>query len=196
MKSCAICFILVAAAGLVLQSSPARAGKPPNRSGFYIGFGLGFGSANWTEGSDLDGSSEDSGGGAVNFRLGGAIRQNVIMGMELSTWARNEDNATLTFQAATAAVTYFPGNVGAYLRGGFGFGSSSFEVDVDVEGSRVNISKTDSGWVILGAGGYEWRLSNKFAMGPQIEVVYLGLAGELIDTASLINGTLQFNWYW
>lgn len=188
--------ILVLGAALALVSSPAFAGKPHERTGFYIGFGVGLGGANWTEGSALDGSSEDSGGGAVNFRIGGAIRRDVLIGLESSTWARSENGATLGFQAVTAAVTYFPGNVGAYLRGGLGFGSSSFEVNAAVMGLPVNVSETDSGWALLAAGGYEWRLSNKFALGPEIEFVYFGLRGELIDTVGIINGTLQFNWYW
>ncbi len=188
--------VLAVGAALALQATAVFAGNPHERNGFYIGFGLGLGSANWTEGSALDGSSEDSGGGAVNFRIGGAIRRDVLIGLESSTWARSENGATLGFQAVTAAVTYFPGNVGAYLRGGFGFGSSNFEVDTQVFGLPVNVSETDSGWALLAAGGYEWRLSNKFALGPEIEFVYFGLRGELIDTVGIINGTLQFNWYW
>ena len=113
-----------------------------------------------------------------------------------STWARSEDGATLGFQAVTAALTYFPGNLGAYLRGGVGFGNSNFEVDTQVLGFPVNVGNTDSGWALLAAGGYEWRLSNKFALGPELEFVYFGLGGELIDAAGIINGTLQFNWYW
>jgi hypothetical protein len=183
-------------AGLVLLASPAVAGKPHDRTGFYIGFGLGFGGANWTEGSALDGSTEDSGGGSINLRLGGAIRQDVIVGLESATWARSEDGATLSFQAVTAAVAYFPGNVGAFVRGGFGFGSSNFEVSANVSGVPVDISKTDNGWAFLAAGGYEWRLSNKFSLGPQLEFVYLGLGGELIDKTSIVDATLQFNWYW
>lgn len=79
---------------------------------------------------------------------------------------------------------------------GFGFGSSNFEVDTTVMGVPVNVSKTDNGWAFLAAGGYEWRLTTKFAMGPQVEFVYLGLGGELIDKATIVNGSLQFNWYW
>jgi hypothetical protein len=188
--------VLALCAALALLSSSASAGNPHNRTGFYIGFGVGLGGANWTEGSALDGSSEDSGGGAINFRLGGAIRPDVTIGLETSTWAKSEDGATLGFQAVTAAVTYFPGNVGAYLRGGVGFGSSNFEIDTQVFGTPVNVGNTDTGWALLAAGGYEWRLSSKFALGPEIEFVYIGLDGELIDTAGIINGTLQFNWYW
>lgn len=73
MKRYEIALVCAVVAGLALQSSPTFAGKPHNRSGFYIGFGLGLGGANWTEGSALDGSTEDSGGGAVNFRLGGEL---------------------------------------------------------------------------------------------------------------------------
>jgi hypothetical protein len=196
MKSSRSAAILVAAVGVLVISTPVLGGKPHDRSGFFIGFGLGFGGANFTTGSALDGSSDDSGGGAGNFRLGGALNQKVLLGIESSAWVRSEDNETLSFSAVTAALTVYPGNIGAYIRGGFGFGSSTYEVKGEVSGVPVDVSKTDSGWTFLGAGGYEWRLTDKFALGPQLEVVYLGLGGDLIDSASLVNVTLQFDWYW
>lgn len=189
MKSSRLTAILIATTGVMLVSTPVFGGKPHDRSGFFIGFGLGFGGANYTTGAMLGSSSNDAGGGAGNFRLGGALTQKVLLGLESSAWVKSEDDATLSFSAVTAALTLYPGDGGAYLRGGFGFGISTFDVPVDV-------SKTDIGWTFLAAGGYEWRLTDKFALGPQLEVVYLGLGGELIDTSSLVNVTLQFDWYW
>ncbi len=196
MKPSRLTAILIAMTGVMLVSTPAFGGKPHDRSGFFIGFGLGFGGANYTTGSALDGSTDDSGGGVGNFRLGGAVTPKVLLGLETSAWVRSENDATLTFSAVTAALTWYPGDIGVYLRGGFGFGGSTYEVKGDLFGLPVDVSKTDSGWTFLAAGGYEWRLTDKFALGPQLEVVYLGLGGELIDTASLLNVTLQFDWYW
>ena len=196
MKLSRLTAILLAMTGVMLVSTPALGGKPHDRSGFFIGFGLGFGTANYTTGSALDGSTDDSGGGVGNFRLGGALTERVLLGLETSAWVRSENNATLTFTALTAALTWYPGDGGAYIRGGFGFGSSKYEIEGVVLGVPVDVSKTDGGWTLLGAGGYEWRLTDKFALGPQLEVVYLGLGGELIDTASMVNVTLQLDWYW
>jgi hypothetical protein len=44
--------------------------------------------------------------------------------------------------------------------------------------------------------GYEWRLTQKFALGPQVEFVYLNIGGDLVDTANFFDATLGFNWYW
>jgi hypothetical protein len=196
MKPFRLTAILVAMTGVMLVSTPAFAGKPHDRGGFFIGFGVGFGGANYTTGSVLDGSTDDSGGGVGNFRLGGALTPKVLLGLETSAWVRSENDAKLTFSAVTAALTWYPGAGGAYVRGGFGFGSSKYEIEGEVFGVPVDVSKTDGGWTFLAAGGYEWRLTDKFALGPQLEVVYMGLGGELIDTASLVNVTLQLDWYW
>ena len=45
--------VLAMGAAMSLLSSSAFAGNTHERAGCYIGFGLGFGGANWTEGSAL-----------------------------------------------------------------------------------------------------------------------------------------------
>ncbi len=170
----------------------AAAGKPHNRNGFFIGFGVGAGSAGWDWGSETLGGDESTGGGAGNFRIGGAIRNDITVGLESSGWVREEDNATVSLSVATFGVTFFPGNMGLYARGGFGFGSANSETEI----GDLTLSTTDTGFAFLLATGYEFRLSDKFALGPQVEFAYLGLDGEIIDTAHVVNGSLQFNWYW
>ena len=105
---------------------------------------------------------------------------------------REEDNATVSLSVATFGVTFFPGNMGLYARGGIGFGSANSETEF----GDLTLSTTDTGFAFLVATGYEFRLSDKFALGPQVEFAYLGLDGEIIDTAHVVNGSLQFNWYW
>lgn len=194
---------VVAALAVLTLAGAAHAGKPHNRTGFFIGFGLGGGGASWDW---KTGGSENEGSGVGNFRIGGAVKPNLVLHLESSAWVKQWDvvalgakvgEAELTLSAATFAATYFPGNMGFYVRGGFGFASANAKVTIDT-GQTFDVSgeSTDTGLGLLAATGYEWRLTDKFALGPQAELVYLGIDGDLIDNALIIDGSLQFNWYW
>ena len=182
--------ILLATSSVVIvcmTAGSAGAQNPPERNGFFLGFNLGGGSAG------VSGDSDRLGGTDLNLRLGGAIKDDLLLGLEISSWIRDESGTTVFFDAYTAALTFFPGNKGFFLRGGVGIGSTSFETDL---GGGVTASKDESGFGAMAAAGYEWRLTKKFALGPQIEFVYLNIGGDLVDTANFVDATLGFNWYW
>lgn len=190
---------------IILAAAAAHAGEPPNRTGFFIGFGLGAGNASWDWAAISGDESEGSGVG--NFRLGGAVREDLVLGLETWAWAKNWDilldgteiaELQITFAATTFAATYFPGNKGAFIRGGIGFASAKTELKSDLgSGASVTFDPgTDTGVALLAATGYEWRLTRKFALAPQVQLVYLGISGDVIDGVLGIDGTLQFNWYW
>jgi hypothetical protein len=196
---------LAAALAALALAGTAQAGKPHDRTGFFIGFGLGGGSASWDW---KGGGSESEGSGAGNFRIGGAVKPNLVLHLESSAWIKSWDvvdgttggkigTADLTLSAATFAATFFPGNKGFFLRGGLGFATASATVTIET-GTVFDVSgeSTDTGLGLVAATGYEWRLTDKFAMGPQVELVFLGIDGDLIDNALFVDGSLQFNWYW
>ncbi|HEU4366303.1 MAG TPA: outer membrane beta-barrel protein, partial [Candidatus Krumholzibacteria bacterium] len=116
-----------------------------------------------------------------------------LLGLESSGWAKEEGGATLSLSTLAFGVTYYPGETGFLLRGGIGFASSSYELELS---NGFTQSKTETGFGLQGAMGYEWRLTQKFAMGPQVEYVYLNIGGDLVDTANFFDATLGFNWYW
>ncbi len=179
---------------LVLFATSADAGHPHDRNGFFIGFGVGGGNAELT---GQDGGSASDGGGIGNFRIGGAVKPTLTLGLENSAWVKSEEalgiTVTTTLSAATFGVTWYPSaENGFYTRAGIGFG----QVRADAEAGVAALSYEESGIAILAALGYEWRLTGKFAMGPQVEFVGLGIDGDLIDSAKWVDGTLQFAWYW
>jgi hypothetical protein len=190
---------------IAATASQAWALKPHDRGGFYIGFGLGAGAAGWDWAFDLD-DEPSEGSGVLHFRIGGAIRDDLTLGFESSTWVKEWDiegagldvgDATISFNAATFAATWFPGNVGFFLRGGIGIGSARTEVSVDLLGDlSVTYDETDSGLAVLGATGYEWRLTDKFALGPEVEVFFLGVDGSVVENVVVVDGSLEFTWYW
>jgi len=138
-----------------LFAADAAAGTHPHsRKGFFMGFGLGGGIAN----VDLVGvSGEDTeNGGVVFLRLGGAIRDDLILGLETSGWVKEETvngvSSDSTLGHVSAALTWFPGNMGVYLRGGVGLAYSSFEM----RRNGVRVLNEEDGFALIGALGYEW----------------------------------------
>lgn len=187
----AIRILAVAAFAIVLYAASASAGKyPHDHHGFFLGFNLGGGTADISV-PELDDSDREW-GGAANLRLGGAIKNNLLLGAETSGWARNENSTTVSLSTIVFAVTYYPGSSGWFLRGGAGFGGTSTEKDTNAG----TLSNHETGFAMSAATGYEWRLTKKFALGPQVEFVYLNIGGDLVDTANFFNTTLGFNWYW
>ena len=90
-------------------------------------------------------------------------------------------------------MTYFPQNVGVYIRGGIGVAAASVEVQPS---GGPTVSDTEYGFGMIGAAGYEWRLTRKFALGPQLQWAYLNIDDQVTESIDFFSATLQANWYW
>jgi hypothetical protein len=198
--------VVLAVALLVLGLTPAGASalEEHTRSGFFIGFGLGGGNAAWDWGFESD-DDPSEGSGVGQFRIGGAVSDNLILGLETSAWVKDYDvdfgageegTATLTFSAATFGATWFPQNMGWFLRGGVGLATAEAEVTWESSGFDLSGTKTENGFAVLGATGYEWRFTRKFAFGPAVELMFLGIDSDLVKDVIVVDGALEFNWYW
>src|SRR3989442_10311259 len=90
---------VIALGGVLLAVAPAaRAQYPQRREGFWIGFGLGYGSANIT--CDSCGSGPRTGGVTAFVKLGGTPSRNLLIGGAINGWAHSHrrghpDNAAL-----------------------------------------------------------------------------------------------------
>ena len=118
--------------------------------------------------------------------------------MENSTWFRSyaisgtNVDANLKLNVTALAMTFFPSNMGLYLRGGIGVGATGIELTqgtTSVSGSEVGVG-------LVGAIGYEWRLTTRFAFGPQVEWAFMGTDGEDTGSANFTSLTAQGTWYW
>ncbi len=194
MRSVLVAILVLTLMSAVCMVAPVSAGEPHNRTGFFIGFGAGAGTAGWENGSDR------SGGYVGNFRIGYAVAPEVTIGLESSSWMKRESvetiDLTLLYNVSTFGATYYPRNTGVFLKGGIGFASASFESVISIP--NIGTAKgeiDDSGFGLIGAVGYEWRLTPKFALGPEVEFVYLNVGGEF-GAANYVSGTLMLNWYW
>src|SRR5439155_16806521 len=123
----------------------ARAQYPQRREGFWIGFGLGYGSA------DISCDNCDSGprtGGVTGFlKLGGTPSRNVLIGGSLNGWSHSRGGATETMGNITGSLYYYPvATSGLFLSGGLGF--SNYHVD-------TSPSTNGTGWGFTGGVGYD-----------------------------------------
>jgi hypothetical protein len=187
-------FVILAIFALipVLTAGDALAAKYEHvRDGFLIGISLGGGSAdlNFEDEAGRSVETDRESGGAGDFRVAYAIQPECALGVEASGWTKEVDGGTWTFSVFAAAVTYYPGAKGFFVRGGVGAGNIEFET----RSEGVTITASDGGFGALGAIGYEWRLTKKFALGPQAEFAYMSVGDGV--TANYFAGSASLNWY-
>src|SRR2546430_11209324 len=110
--------IVALIAAFSCAASAARAQYPQRRDGFWIGFGLGYGSANIKCDQCVDSSGV---GGVTGFvKLGGTPCRNVLIGGAVNVWgaSRGAGN-TQTMSNVTAPVYFYPpARGGLFLPGG------------------------------------------------------------------------------
>ena len=191
--------LAIALVALVVHfaAAPAMAGNHEHsRSGFYLGLGLGWGNA----GAEINGTEDPdrANSGSGNFRFGWSVADNLTLGLESTSWFKNYDieginaDLSLTGTVTALALTYFPGNMGLYMRGGMGIATGT----VEVTQGTASVSETETGLGWLGALGYEWRFTEKFALGPQFQYAYLNIEGDGTEKVDFVSLTAQATWYW
>ena len=159
---------------LALGPSPAWAGHPQERHGFWIGFGGGYGSADAS--AACDGCSGDRQGSVSGFlKLGGTLNKNVLLGVETNAWVKEEDDTTLTLGAVTGTVTVYPQATGGFFVKG-GLGTSYVSSDFQEGSFSSSISKW--GWGFLVGAGYDLRVWRNISLTPCVNYHY-GKPGDI-----------------
>jgi len=156
--------VLRALVAIALVGSTALAQgstKAPTREGFWIGFGLGAGSAGLScDGCEVDRSNGFSG----SLRMGGTLTPNLLIGGETNGWVKSEDDVDEKVGFLTANAYYYPqASGGFFLKGGLGLATSSMEGD-DGFGGYAKLESIGFG-VQLGAG-YDIRVSRNLSLTP------------------------------
>jgi len=132
--------------------------------GFWIGFGIGGGSAK----AEND-TADALGGGAVYLRLGGTLSQKWLLGGELMAWGRGEDGATTSRANVSFTALFYPSdNAGFYLKGGVG--SSYVNRTLTVIGTTASVERGGGGFT-LGAG-FDIRLGSNLYLTPNIDWMF------------------------
>jgi len=132
----------------VLLASSASAQKAQTRQGFWIGGGLGYGSLG-CDGCDRVGAPSGY------LKLGGTLRQNILLGVETNGWTKSELGNRLTMGNVSGAIYWYPMTTnGMFVKAGAGYSVLD------------NGFASTSGFGLLGGVGYDVRVGRNLSVTP------------------------------
>jgi hypothetical protein len=164
------------------QGVEAQTPKYPNtRHGFTIAFGLGVGSAKGVCDGDCDTETETSGTGFL--RIGGAVRNNLVLSGQVRGWYKEENNQAANFSGVFGSAQWYPAICyGWYVEGGVGVGGMRAE-DLSTR-DRV---ETTAPALMLGTG-YDVRLTKNFSLTPFLNLYHIAKASLQLNGSPLPPG--------
>jgi hypothetical protein len=203
MKALGCMLLVLLVATSTLTPSVNAAEWDHARERWLVGFSLGGGSAEAQFDADGDVlvSSDRTGGVGFGFRVGYAVRPDLVLGFEGNGWGRSDSetlpfvgdvDVTTTLTVAAVSCTWYPGAGGFFVRGGLGGGTLGQEI----EAGGLTIEYDETGFGLHGAVGYEWRVTRTFAIGPQLDLAWMNI-GEIDvqdDAGNLVTADVTFNY--
>ena len=127
------------------------------RQGFWIGGGMGYGSMGLGCSTCAGVGREGSVTGYV--KLGGTLRQNILLGVESNVWTKSQGTGRVTMGNFSGAAYWYPmPTQGLFIKGGAGY--SRLAVDDGVS------TASDGGFGILGGLGYDIRAGRNLSITP------------------------------
>src|SRR6267142_1624153 len=148
---------------LALGVTAASAQHPQTRKGFWIGFGVGYGSygISCSGCSGLGRESSFTG----HIRLGGTVSPHLLLGAESIAWTKSQGGATITAGNLSLAADYYPQPAGGlFLSAGVGFSRA--------EASQGGSSAGNTGPGFTLGGGYDVRVSANTSVTPVANFVW------------------------
>jgi hypothetical protein len=168
-----VCCAFLAGALCVAHTSAGAEPHEQNRTGFWLGVGGGYGSAN---ASMDDAAGTGRGGGFTgHVRFGGKLGERTLLGCELRGVTSSETDTTVTVGDVSAAVYFYPApHSGLFVKGGVGLSVT-----------RIHITPTDRDETARGTGpgltmgvGYDYRIGRNVSLTP-MATLYMGWPGNL-----------------
>jgi outer membrane protein with beta-barrel domain len=140
-----------------LLATSAFAQQAQTRQGFWVGGGMGYGSLGLSCTGCADVGRE--GGVSGYAKLGGTLRQNILLGLETNVWTKSEGGGRVTLGNFSGAAYWYPmATQGLFIKAGAGYSNLS----VDAGGS----SASDGGFGWLGGVGYDIRAGRNLSITP------------------------------
>ena len=165
---------------LSCPASLANAQYPQRRDGFWIGFGLGYGSSNVT--CDVCGSGPRVDGISGFLKLGGTPSRNLLIGAAVNAWSHSDGNVTETMTNLTASLYLYPdARSGLFFTGGLGFSNYYVNSYPSYDGT---------GWGFSGGVGYDIRVGRDVSLTPVVNYLYGGVGD--VNKAGV--GTVRSQW--
>lgn len=181
----------LAAAWLVASARPAAAEAfAQKRDGWFVGFGVGGGTAALTHGGE---STDREGAPAGSFRAGFDFSPELGLGLETNGWSKSENvsgggTATTTLSVGAATLYYHPPTNGLVLRGGVGYGTANAKVQF----GSTSVSGSESGFGFTVGAQYDFRVRRTFSLGPTVDFGWMTLSD---FDANYVNFGLSFDWH-
>lgn len=139
---------------LLLGVSVAPAQHAQVRKGFWIGFGLGYGSL----GFSCTGCSGIGREGSFSgyLKMGGTLSPNLLLGGETNGWTKSDGGITTTAGNASLTAYYYPMPAGGwFLRGGMGLSSL-----------QSTGASSETGFGLSLGTGYDLRVGGNTSLTP------------------------------
>ena len=162
--------------------------KKGEHRGFFIGGGLGYGNLAIDPRNDNPGRDRTRGGAGLVF-VGGAVSPDLLLGLDVSVWTREEDNFQITFSNATLCLTYYF-TPEFFVKGGPALTKVETELQQGWWGSEAH---SESGFGATAGAGWEFRLGRKVALLPSAQWMYQSFDDFSSNFFSL---TLSIGWFW
>jgi hypothetical protein len=135
------------------------------RQGFWIGFGVGEGSAR-IDCTYFCGSGRADGASGY-LRMGSTLSPHVLVGGEINVWTPSGDITSRVIGLASLVVLWYPSRTGAlYLK--FGFGRMRYRSYAQVADATSLMA--DAPGAMFGIG-YEVRVRSRVSLVPWIDVL-------------------------
>ncbi|MFL5403992.1 MAG: outer membrane beta-barrel protein [Gemmatimonadales bacterium] len=152
LRATGICALLALA-----LATTANAQQAQTRQGFWIGGGLGYGSLGLSCSGCADVGRE--GGLSGYAKLGGTLRQNILLGVEMNGWTKSEGGGSVTMGNLSGAAYWYPMPTnGLFIKAGAGY--ANLRADDGVT------TASDGGFGWLAGAGYDIRMGRNLSITP------------------------------
>jgi hypothetical protein len=167
---------------------PTSAPEPASaRPGFWMDAGIGYGRLRLTCASCT--SIVAATGPAYTISVGGAVSQNVVLGVQGELWSSGASALRQQVQTVVAMVQWYPWpRAGFFVRGGVGIVRGSVALTADTTGAH---STKGTGVALTLNAGYDIVLTRRLAVALQASTNVAAL-GDLVVGGAIANDVIAY----